>query len=128
MNATQKLILVVEDDDGSRQLIKELLSFQSYQVVEAESGHRALKALEEYPIDLILMDISLPDMSGLAVMKQIRAQEEYTNLPIIALTAFVRRVDAEAAIKAGATSHIPKPVQIQELLSEIQKNLQDPSY
>jgi CheY-like chemotaxis protein len=128
MNATQKLILVVEDDDGSRQLIKELLSFQSYQVVEAESGHRALKALEEHPIDLILMDISLPDMSGLAVMKQIRAQEEYTNLPIIALTAFVRRVDAEAAIKAGATSHIPKPVQIQELLSEIQKNLQGPSY
>lgn len=128
MNATQKLILVVEDDDGSRQLIKELLSFQSYQVVEAESGHRALKALEEHPIDLILMDISLPDMSGLAVMKQIRAQEEYTNLPIIALTAFVRQVDAEAAIKAGATSHIPKPVQIQELLSEIQKNLQDPSY
>jgi len=125
MNVTQKLILVVEDDDGSRQLIKELLSFQSYQVVEAESGHRALKVLEEHPVDLILMDISLPDMSGLAVMKQIRAREEYTNLPIIALTAFVRQSDAEAAIKAGATCHIPKPVQIQELLSEIQKNLQD---
>ena len=124
MNSRSRLILVVEDDDGNRRLIKELLNFQSYKVVEAESGRRALRLLEEYAVDLILMDISLPDMSGLAVIKQIRTRGQYTALPIIALTAYVRPVDAEAAFAAGATSHIAKPVNIQHLLAEIQKNLQ----
>ncbi len=123
MSGSQTFILVVEDDDGNRQLIKELLTFQDYEVVEAESGHQALTRLEEHAINLILMDISLPDTSGLTVIRKIRAQDKYATLPIIALTAHVRKSDTEAALKAGATSHLPKPVKIQQLLSEINKNL-----
>ena len=112
MSVSQTFILVVEDDEGNRQLIKELLTFQDYAVVEAESGHQALTRLEEHVINLILMDISLPDTSGLTVIRKIRAQDKYAALPIIALTAHVRKSDAEAALKAGATSHLPKPVKI----------------
>ena len=123
MNPSQKHILVVEDDDGNRELIQELLTFQGYQAVGADSGKQAINQLREHPIDLILMDISLPDTTGLALMKRIRTEEHLPNIPIIALTAHVRPADAEAAIAAGATSHIPKPVQIQHLLSEIDRNL-----
>ena len=123
MSLENKTILVVEDDDGNRQLIKELLGFQSYTVVEAESGQQALSALAKNAIDLILMDISLPDISGLTLMRKIRAQQQYTQLPIIALTAYVRPSDEQAALAAGATRHIPKPVNIQTLLSEIQRQL-----
>jgi len=123
MTSAQKTILVIEDDDSSRELIKELLTFQNYLVVEAASGQQALNVLAENPVDLTLMDISLPDTSGLTLMKRIRSQEQYGTLPIIALTAYVSPADEAAALAAGATSHIPKPVNIQRLLSEIQRHL-----
>ena len=123
MSLTRKQILVIEDDDGNRGLIRELLILQNYGVVEAKSGRQALNLLESCPVDLILMDISLPDMTGLDVTRQIREQKKISHIPIIALTAHVRKVDQEAAFAAGATSHIPKPVNIQFLLSEIQKQL-----
>ena len=123
MNSPQKMILVIEDDDGNRQLLRELLSFQNYHVIEASSGHGALALLEDHTIDLILMDVSLPDMSGLTVTKQIRKKPRFSRVPIIVLTAYVRKSDQEAALAAGASSHIPKPVNIQYLLSEIQKHL-----
>jgi len=123
MSSSQKLILIVEDDTGNRELLKELLLFQGYQALEAESGKQAMACLKAEAIDLILMDISLPDTNGLTLMKKIRTEKKYADLPIIALTAYVRQADAEAAIAAGATSHISKPVKIQELLSEINKNL-----
>lgn len=121
----KKQILVVEDDDGNRQLIKELLTFQNYAVIEADNGRQALSVLAENPVDLILMDISLPDMTGLAVTKQIRLQGKFDHLPIVAFTAHVRQEDADAALAAGATSHVPKPVNIQHLLSEIHRLLSD---
>jgi CheY-like chemotaxis protein len=123
MSLENKTILVVEDDEGSRQLIKELLGFQSYAVVEAESGQQALSVLAKHAVDLILMDISLPDISGLALMRKIKAQQKYIHLPIIALTAYVRPADEKAALDAGAATHIPKPVNIQTLLTEIQRQL-----
>lgn len=122
-NTSQKLILVVEDDDGNRKLISELLLFQGYETVEAANGKQALLRLKDEAVDLILMDISLPDTSGLTLMKKIRADKRFAKLPIIALTAHVRPADAAAAIDAGASSHIPKPVQIQQLLSEIHRSL-----
>lgn len=121
MNLPKKCILVVEDDDGNRELIKELLSFQGYEVVGANSGKQALTQLHENTINLILMDISLPDTTGFALMKRIRLNDALTHIPIIALTAHVRPADAEAAISAGAACHISKPVQIQKLLSEIDR-------
>jgi CheY-like chemotaxis protein len=123
MTVSQKVILVVEDDDGNRELIKELLTFQSYQVVEAESGQQAMTVLEKNSVDLILMDISLPDTTGLALIRKIRVQAKYAALPIIALTAYVHPSDQKAALAAGATSHISKPVNIQRLLTEIHKSL-----
>ena len=122
-NASRKLILVVEDDDGNRKLISELLRFQGYQTIEAANGKQALLRLKDAAVDLILMDISLPDTSGLTLMKKIRTDQQYTKLPIIVLTAHVRPADAAAAIAAGASSHIPKPVQIQHLLTEIHRSL-----
>jgi CheY-like chemotaxis protein len=123
MTVSQKVILVVEDDDGNRELIKELLTFQSYQVVEAESGQQAMTVLEKNSVDLILMDISLPDTTGLALIRKIRVQAKYAALPIIALTAYVHPSDQKAALAAGATSHISKPVNIQRLRTEIHKSL-----
>ncbi len=87
MNASQKVILLVEDDSENRRLTKDLLSFQNYRVIEAEDSYQALDILQRDPPDLILTDVSLPGMDGLTLTQKIRAQEKFARMPIIVLTA-----------------------------------------
>ena len=119
MNLPQKRILVIEDEDSHRDLISQLLTFQGYEVLSAASGKEALASLVKNKIDLILLDIALPDASGIALMKQIRAKKPFATLPIIVVSAHVHPTDIRAAFAAGATSHIPKPINIQKLLQDI---------
>ena len=115
---TNKKVLVVDDD--VRNLFALTTAFERYkiQTVTAESGHEAMSILEEIDdIDIVLMDIMMPEMDGYETTQKIRREHKNTSLPIIAVTAKAMKGDREKCIEAGASDYITKPVKVDQLLS-----------
>ncbi|MBU0763342.1 MAG: response regulator, partial [Bacteroidetes bacterium] len=113
-----KKVLLVDDDMRNVFALSRLLSEKGFILLKAENGIKALEILEkEKHIDLVLMDIMMPEMDGYETIKKIRAQEPYVNLPIIALTAKAMKKDFEQCLAAGANDYMAKPVNISRLLS-----------
>lgn len=113
-----KKILIVDDDMRNIFSLSSALSDKNITIYEAENGCEALKRLNEFPdIDLVLMDIMMPEMDGYEAMRRIRADSRFVNLPIIALTAKAMKGDREECLKAGANDYIPKPVDMEKLFS-----------
>lgn len=113
-----KKILIVDDDMRNIFSLSSALSEKSITIYEAENGREALKQLDNYPdIDLVLMDIMMPEMDGYEAMRCIRKNPAFKNLPIIALTAKAMKGDREECLKAGASDYIPKPVDMDKLFS-----------
>jgi two-component system, cell cycle response regulator DivK len=118
-----KKILVVEDNDTNLYLIRFILEKSGYDVITAGNGTKAVEmALNESP-DLIIMDIQLPDISGLEATKRIRASEADGTLPIVALTSYAMIGDKEMALAAGCTGYIEKPIDPAPFVREIEKYL-----
>jgi two-component system, cell cycle response regulator DivK len=108
-------ILIVEDNEDSRELVVKVLRNKGYEMVEAADGEEAIeKAVAEKP-DLILLDISLPKLDGYEVAKRLKSLEEFQEIPIVAFTAHAMKGDREKAIVAGFEGYISKPVDIREL-------------
>ena len=100
--------------------LSKVLKDRGVNIVKAENGLLALKALNKHQdIDLVLMDIMMPEMDGYEAMQKIRLQEEYKSLPIIALTAKAMKEDRQKCIDAGANDYIPKPIDLERLISLI---------
>ena len=119
-HAANYTILVVDDSEDMRVLLYELLHEEEYTVLLAESGQEALdKATLHHP-NLILMDMSLPGMSGWEAVKRLRQLDEFRTTPIIAVTAHTAKGDAERSLAAGCTSHVDKPFDILTLLEQIE--------
>ena len=118
-----KKILVVEDDVRNIFALSSVLEPKGVVVAIARNGREALEALEksrgggEGAIDLVLMDIMMPEMDGYTAMREIRRRGEFKRLPIIALTAKAMRDDQEKCIAAGANDYIAKPLDVEKLLS-----------
>jgi CheY-like chemotaxis protein len=113
-----KKVLVVDDDVRNIFALTGLLESQKIRVFKAEDGTLCLKLLQQNPdIDLILMDIMMPELNGYETMRQIRQNSQFTSLPIIALTAKAMKGDREKCIEAGASDYISKPVDEEQLLS-----------
>lgn len=107
-------ILVVEDNDRNRRLLKVLLEAKGYEVIEAATGEEAIDCLNSQP-DLILMDIQLPNMDGLALIRKIKSKVETRDIPIIAVTAYAMKGDKERILEAGCNAYISKPIDTREL-------------
>ncbi len=118
----QKKILVAEDTDDSRQILKLLLEMDGYAVLEAVDGYEAVKTAAEFHPDLILMDLSMPVMDGLAATKAIRKFNATNKIPIIAVTAHGRDF-FHRAIEAGCNDLISKPVDFDALQPVIEQYL-----
>lgn len=117
------LILLAEDNDVNITAISNYLLAYHYRLILANNGQDAVRlALSEHP-DLILMDISMPGMDGLKAMKIIRSNPQFSQTPIIALTALAMSSDREKCLNAGATDYITKPVQLKFLVTRIQELL-----
>ncbi len=112
-------ILLVEDNDMNRNMISRRLARRGFEIVFALTGREAVeKALSESP-DLILMDLSLPDVDGWEATRRIKAQTATASIPIIALTAHAMTGDRERALEAGADEYETKPVELTRLLEKI---------
>ena len=117
---TDKKVLAVDDNDTNIFVVDALLEEQGMEVLTANDGREALAVLENNPdIDIVLMDIMMPVMNGYEAMKEIRANERYGKVPIIALTARAMVGDSEKCLEAGATSYVSKPIDANVLVGEI---------
>jgi CheY-like chemotaxis protein/nitrogen-specific signal transduction histidine kinase len=113
-----KKILLVDDDMRNIFALSKILQERGMEVIKSEDGKNALKMVEEHSdIDLVLMDIMMPEMDGYEAMKRIRSQIKFRNLPIIALTAKAMKDDKQKCIDAGANDYITKPIDVERLLS-----------
>jgi two-component system cell cycle response regulator DivK len=116
-----KRILVVEDQEDNRQIIRDMLTFIDYEIVEAESGEEALAAVAKQRPDLILMDIQLPGMDGYETTRRIKADPALQSITIIAVTSYA--LSGEEARAAGCDEYIPKPYSPRQLLAKIRQYL-----
>jgi len=107
--ASSRTIAVVEDNRDNRLLLRAFLG-DRYQIAEYENGPTALEAFLDRVPDLVLLDISLPGMDGLAVLARIRADERLKALPVIALTAHAMTGDRERFLRAGFDAYVAKPI------------------
>ncbi|NTV50164.1 MAG: response regulator [Geobacteraceae bacterium] len=114
----EKKVLIVDDDMRNIFSLSSALSEKDIIIFEADNGREALNRLNEFPdIDLVLMDIMMPEMDGYEAMRAIRKDPRFVSLPIIALTAKAMKGDREECLKAGASDYIPKPVDMEKLFS-----------
>jgi two-component system, cell cycle response regulator DivK len=119
----RRLILVVEDQEDNRRILRDLLTSANYELVEASTGEEALAALAKRPPDLILMDIQLPVMDGYEATRRIKADPATAAIPIIAVTSYALSGDEEKARAAGCDDFVPKPYSPRQLLEKIQQYL-----
>lgn len=110
------LIVIVEDEPKIRRFLRTTLDAHEYRVVEAETGKRGIVAAATHKPDLLIVDLGLPDMDGVEVVKQVRA---WSNLPIIVLSARSLETDKIAALDAGADDYVTKPFGVGELLARL---------
>ena len=118
---SDKVIMHVEDNEYNRKIVRDLLSKSNYELLEAQDGEAALDALTRRRPDLILMDVQLPKLSGLEVIRRIRADPSLTTIPVIAITSFALSGDDQRALEAGSNAYIPKPFRPRELLEMIRR-------
>ena len=112
-----RTILVVEDYDDVRQILRVLLESENYRVLEAASGPEALEVLQDERPDLILMDVSLPGFDGMEAIRRIRLLDGFQNTPIIVLTAYTGRSTYETALSVGGNYFRAKPIDFDELVA-----------
>ena len=123
-SSTEKTtILYVEDNLENRVLVRRILMAEDYAMLEAVNASEALNILKTNRPDLILMDINMPDMDGYTLTAKIKSMPGFERVPILALTANVMRGDKEKTLEAGCDGYIQKPLDIDQLVREIERFL-----
>jgi two-component system, cell cycle response regulator DivK len=121
--AHPKTILVVEDNELNMKLFHDLLEAHGYNILQTRDGMEALKLARQHRPDLILMDIQLPEVSGLEVTKWIKEDDALKAIPIIAVTAFAMKGDEEKIREGGCEAYIAKPISVTNFLKTVQQFL-----
>ena len=116
-------ILVVEDQEDNRQILRDLLASAGYDMAEAENGQEALAAVAQHKPDLILMDIQLPIMDGYEATRRIKADPALRSIPIIAVTSYALSGDEAKGREAGCDAYVTKPYSPRQLLAKIREFL-----
>jgi CheY-like chemotaxis protein len=121
--SSARRILLVEDNIDNMTLIADVLRSLNYIVIQAADGHQGLALAESEKPDLILMDLSLPQMDGWTATRHIKANPELNEIPVIALTAHAMIGDRERALKAGCDDYLTKPISLRELANKLTQYL-----
>jgi two-component system cell cycle response regulator DivK len=114
-------ILYVEDNPDNRTLVRRILLSEDYSLIEATNAYDAIEILKGTRPDLILMDINMPDMDGYTLTSKIKLMPGFERVPILALTANVMRGDKEKTLEAGCDGYIQKPLDIDQLIREVER-------
>jgi two-component system, cell cycle response regulator DivK len=116
------IVLYIEDNPDNMMLVKRALESRGYKLLEAFTGMAGVSSAEANDVDLILLDINLPDIDGYEVARRLRASEKHTlaYVPIIAITANALKGDAEKALAAGCDVYMSKPINIRELWARVE--------
>ncbi len=122
-NGSAKTVLVVEDNELNMKLFHDLLEAHGYNILQTKDGMDALRIAREHTPDLILMDIQLPEVSGLEVTKWIKEDEDLKSIPVIAVTAFAMKGDEEKIREGGCEAYIAKPISVTNFLETVRKFL-----
>lgn len=120
-----KRILIVEDNELNLKLFRDLLSANGYETLETKDGVEAISLTRNMRPDLILMDIQLPEISGLDITQKIKADPEIKMIPVIAVTAFAMKDDEEKILAAGCEAYISKPISIEHFMNTVKQFLND---
>lgn len=120
---TKATILYIEDNADNRLLVRRVLHAEDYEFKEARNASDALALLETVQPNLILMDINMPDMDGYTLTAKIKSMPGFERIPILAITANVMRGDREKSLEAGCDGYIQKPLDVDQLVKEIEKFL-----
>jgi two-component system, cell cycle response regulator DivK len=121
----QKTVLIVEDNELNMKLFHDLLEANGIRTVETRDGTRVLELAREHKPDVILMDIQLPEVSGLDVTKWLKEDEELRSIPVIAVTAFAMKGDEQKIREGGCEDYISKPISVSRFLEVIQSYLKE---
>lgn len=124
---TGKRLLVVEDDEKSRRLLRDVLSFHGFEVTAVDSGEEGLRHARLARPDAALLDIQLPGITGMGLLEALRREFPEPRLPVLAVTASVMDQDRRNILAAGFDGYVPKPVHIRELLATLRSLLVEPS-
>lgn len=128
MSHTIQKILCVDDEPVNLRLLKEMLKPQGYEVITAGNGAEALENIQREGIDLVLLDLIMPEIDGIEVCRKIKESDNYRDIPVVIVTSMTSRKDRLACIKAGADDFLTKPVDAQELLARCRNLLRMKKY
>ena len=118
-----KKVMIVEDNELNMKLFRDLIEASGYETVRTRNGLEALDLARAHKPDLILMDIQLPEVSGLEVTKWLKEDEDLRVIPVIAVTAFAMKGDEEKIREGGCEAYIAKPISVTNFMEVIQKTL-----
>ncbi|MEE2566827.1 response regulator [Hyphobacterium marinum] len=118
-----KKVLIVEDNELNMKLFHDLLEAHGYDTLGTKDGLKALELAREHRPDLILMDIQLPEVSGLEVTKWIKDDDELSGIPVVAVTAFAMKGDEERIREGGCEAYLSKPITVTTFIETVQRFL-----
>ena len=118
-----KTILIVEDNELNMKLFNDLLQAHGYNTLQANDGGEALGLARQHHPDLILMDVQLPEISGLEVTRRLKSDDDLKSIPIVAVTAFAMKGDEEKVLNGGGEGYISKPISVPKFLKTVAKFL-----
>jgi two-component system, cell cycle response regulator DivK len=118
-----ELILVVEDNDKNRKLVRDVLTFKGYQIIEAETGEEGVRLAQERHPRLILMDIRLPGIDGIEALRQLRAEGATREILVMAMTASVMTADRQKITDAGFDAFQSKPLKVSDFVAAVERLL-----
>lgn len=119
-----KTVLIVEDNELNMKLFHDLLDAHGYQTLQTKDGMEALAMVRQHRPDLILMDIQLPEVSGLEVIKWIKEDDNLRSIPVVAVTAFAMKGDEEKMREGGCDAYIAKPISVGKFIETVKQFLE----
>ena len=127
MNFKQKTVMIIEDEADAAELFSEMMRLNGFRVIKMFSSAPAIPIITQEKPDVILLDVMMPDISGLEVLRYIRREPELSAIPVIILSAKSMPSDIRTGIEAGASMYLTKPVGFQDLKNAVQKVLNEPA-
>ena len=118
-----ELILIIEDNEKNRKLVRDVLQVKGYKTIESETAEEGLKLASAQPLALILMDIQLPGMDGITALKQLKAEAKTKSIPVIAVTASAMTYNRQTMLAEGFDGYQSKPISVKDFLGEIERVL-----